>query len=158
MKRNIRYGVRVGTGCAYNAKLMMMCFDGRRLHFRLRTTVELARVLRQSYLQTRYFWSINSPIQFACTYACLGLGLGVRGGVRVQCSVYTYDSDFLYYHSVHNILPIIHLCTPQGFITCEVIIDIIFWSDIGISFRTSYRENGKEVFDADLIAKRYLRY
>ena len=77
-----------------------------------------------------------------------------RVGVRVECSAYTYDSDFLY----HHILPITYLCTPQGFITFEVIIDVIFWADIGVSFRTSYRENGKEVFNAQLIARRYLRY
>ena len=53
IKRNIRYGVRVRTGYAYNAKLMMMCFDGRRLHFRMRT-VEVPYVLRQSYLPARY--------------------------------------------------------------------------------------------------------
>ena len=54
IKRNIRYGVRVGIGCAYNVELMLMCFDGRRLHFQMRTAVELWRVLWQSYLYTRY--------------------------------------------------------------------------------------------------------
>ena len=81
-----------------------------------------------------------------------------RVGVRVECSANTHESDFLYHHSVHHILPITELCTPQVFITFEVIIDMIFWSDIGVSFRTSYHDNGKEVFDAELIAKHYLRY
>ena len=73
--------------------------------------------------------------------------------------MYTYESDFLYHHSVHHILRITQLCTPQGFIAAEVLIDLIFWADIAISFRTSYREeNGTEVFDAELIARRYLKY
>ena len=46
---------------------------------------------------------------------------------------------------------------PQAFITIEVIIDLIFWADIFVCFRTSYYENGREVFDPRLIAKRYLR-
>ena len=79
-------------------------------------------------------------------------------GVRVECSAYTHESDFLYHHSAHHILPITQLCTPQGFITLEVVIDIIFWSDIGISFRTAYSENGEEVFKAKLIGRRYLKY
>lgn len=46
---------------------------------------------------------------------------------------------------------------PQAFITIEVIMDLAFWADIFVCFRTSYYENGREVFDPRLIAKRYLR-
>ena len=55
-------------------------------------------------------------------------------------------------------LPITQLCNPQGFITFEVIIDLIFWGDIFVCFRTSYHEYGKEIFDPRLIAKHYLKY
>ena len=71
IKRNIRYGVRVGIGCAYNVELMLMCFDGHRLHFRMRTAVELTRVLWQGYLYTRYVGRST----YAYMYECLGLGL-----------------------------------------------------------------------------------
>ena len=59
---------------------------------------------------------------------------------------------------VSHILPITQLCTPQGFIAFEVIIDLIFWGDIFVCFRTSYHEYGKEVFDPRSIAQHYLKY
>ena len=98
------------------------------------------------------------PVCWSIDVCVLRVTVGVRVGVRAECSAYTYESDFLYHYSAHHILPVTQLCTPQGFITMEVIIDLIFWADIGVSFRTSYRENGKEVLDAKLIARRYLRY